>query len=825
MSELPTDKARRQGLSKLPSTLFATYDRILMRVEEYSDEVKQLVRKILLLLVDSLAISFRELCETISLHDDADSLEEEDIVSEEDVLRWCSSLVRTKEVLIRGCPTTEIEFAHFTVREYLDALDTKPIGLRNPHLKQYAITAETVHTFRTHVYLRFLTMDYIDRTIQAGCLAHVISDIVLERRTHETYRKGVCSLLLYMEKGMAVGGQNYQLAQKLLLLKTPLFCLWAVEFIFQLLSDQIEDRGELPNASTLIQLAVSTVLRTDFTTLHMAAVFYAPDICQELLQGGSSPDVCSNFGSPLHYAVSGWAIFLDMGHVSPLSLYPGRHASAKRRHRTVELLLSSGAKPNCEIQTPFSTITLISVPLERYVDPFLAIQVTLLLVSAHIDITVRDVLGFEEFYNNHFLLHDLEFPSDLLKDLHRLVEVLDDQTELSAPGFTLRQKTVDAISKSWKVTSEHPAMGVHDSAKAEEIQAHILSIISLNDRRGLDMFLATDHSRLIMSLGLDPKSLTDYTALHLAVSMRSLDLIEPLLAFGLDPQAKTRYGTTPMHLCDDRNSWKALSALLRYAGSSIDKDRWGKTIWHRAAEKGAVEIIEVLLSRAEADVALKMVSHTGQTPICVATPQVYALLMTYWERNGYFGSGEFYKYLATSEMLLRILRRPTNQDFLESFREHESFSGTTGGLRMLAECFKKAMEEQELGICEKLFSLGCPTEFNLEMGMNVTPFGLAVWRAQEKMVEWFLTKGTPVSTVFRHPSDAYNCTALDIVLERPHFNLYLPLLVERYLQEGGDFSHMPFSLLHNPINVPNQDGLLILLEALQGKDVGSGECM
>ncbi|RFN48582.1 vegetative incompatibility protein het-e-1 [Fusarium flagelliforme] len=829
MCELPTDKARRQALSKLPPTLFDTYDRILMRVEEYNDEVKQLVRKTLLLLFTSPSISFRELCESISLSEDVDSLEEDEIVSEEDVLRWCSSLVRTKDILDRGSLITTIEFAHFTVREYLHALNTKPIGLQYPQLKQYAIPADHGHVFRTYVYLRFHTMDNLDRKLQACSIAQKISDIVAERRTFETYRKGVCAWTLYMEKGMVVGGQNYQLAQKLLRRKNRLFCLWAVEFIFQIRSDEMKDSGQLLNVSELIRLAVNTVLRPDFTTLHMAAAFYAPDICQELLQNGSSPDVCSNFGSPLHYAVGGWGIFLAHGYASGLRSYPADRVPLTQKVQTIELLLPSKITFQSDMETSFFSGTLLSFTLSSLQRPSLAIKVATLLVGAHVNIGECDVQQFENFYRGVYGFLNLPIASDLLKDLQRFVEVLGDEHEPDTHRSILRQKTVDLINKVPKATAEKPNLGLSQSAGTDEILAHFLSLINLNDKQGLEAFLATGNPGLIKSPGLDPGN-PSYTALHLAVRKRSFDLIEPLLAFGLDPQAKAIDDVTPIHLCDEPQSREALENLLRYATSSIDTDSRGETIWHRAAENRAVPVLTLLLSCGEAEVALKMVSKEGKTPLCIVASDQrqhashsFRILMGYCEENRHFESQEFHRYLANSNTLLTLLHDPAAQHAIETFRKHGTFAKTPDGLRMLARCFQKSMEENVLGDCEKLISLGCPIEFDLEMGLNVTPFGLAIWNNQETMVGWFCTKTTPVSTVFRHPIDNYECTALELILERPQLNHYLPLLVDRYLQEGGDFSHMQFSLLWIPILHTNQDGLLILLEALQGRDLGSEE--
>ncbi|KAM0354400.1 hypothetical protein ACHAPU_001444 [Fusarium lateritium] len=125
MCELPTDKARRQALDQLPPTPFATYDRILMRIECYNGSIKQLVKKtfLLLSLTRVLHFSLQVMCEAIALNEDSSTLEDDDIVDGEDLLHWCSSFVRT--VTTPGSHYVTIEFAHFTVREYLGSLETR----------------------------------------------------------------------------------------------------------------------------------------------------------------------------------------------------------------------------------------------------------------------------------------------------------------------------------------------------------------------------------------------------------------------------------------------------------------------------------------------------------------------------------------------------------------------------------------------------------------------------------------------------------------------------------------------------------------------------
>ena len=498
------------------------------------------------------------------------------------------------------------------------------------------------------------------------------------------------------------------------------------------------------------------------------------------------------------------------------------------RVRTIELLLPSRVTFQSDMETSFFSGTLLSFNLSSLQDPSLVVTIAALLAIAHVDIGDCDVEQFENFYRSPFVFENLNASFQLPKDLERLVEALGDEHEPDTPRSILRQKTIDLINKVPKVTAEKPKLSLAQSAGTDETLAHFFSLIDLNDKQGLEAFLATGDPGLIKSPGLDPGN-PSYTALHLTVSMRSFDLIEPLLAFGLDPQAKALDNVTPIHLCDEPQSWKALENLLRYATSSIDTDNRGETVWHRAAGNRAALVLEVLLSHGEAQVALKMVSKEGKTPLSiVASEQQHAsgafqILMAYLEKNKHLESPEFYRYLANSDTLLTLLHDPAAQDAIETFRKHETFSRTCDGLRMLARCFQKAAEQNDVFACEKLISLGCPTEFDTGKTHYLTPLGLAIGNNQDRLVNWLCATKAPVSTLFTHPTYIHNFTALELILQRPQYNHLLPLLIDRYLQEGVDFSHMHFSLLRHPISCLNQEGLSILLEALQGKNLGSEE--
>ncbi|KAM5343515.1 hypothetical protein ACJ41O_012052 [Fusarium nematophilum] len=146
--ELPTDRARREALDQLPPTLPATYERILTRIDGKNEESKRFVRATILLISapDPERLSFAQVCEAASLRDNSDSLYEDEVVEEAEILRLCGSLVRTSK------DGKFIEFAHFSVQEYLEG-----DCLKHPTLSDYGVSPTRRHNALAPLCLRFLT--------------------------------------------------------------------------------------------------------------------------------------------------------------------------------------------------------------------------------------------------------------------------------------------------------------------------------------------------------------------------------------------------------------------------------------------------------------------------------------------------------------------------------------------------------------------------------------------------------------------------------------------------------------------------------------------
>ena len=134
LCELNTDKAIRRGLKSLPPTLFATYERILDRVNASNSDTQKLVQRVLTWIVCSKKpLSTKELLEAVSINEGDTELDRDAIPDEEGILKWCSSLVR------RTPNGDRLELAHFTVEEFLLAIDgSEP---RSPYAR-YKISPE-----------------------------------------------------------------------------------------------------------------------------------------------------------------------------------------------------------------------------------------------------------------------------------------------------------------------------------------------------------------------------------------------------------------------------------------------------------------------------------------------------------------------------------------------------------------------------------------------------------------------------------------------------------------------------------------------------------
>ncbi len=284
LCELPNDATRRKALNTLPPTLHATYERILLRVNERSKEVQQLVQRSLRWLVCSKSpLSSSALCEAISISPGDTTLDRTAISGEDEVLRWCSSLVR------RSASGESLELAHFTVKEFLttgiDSLDTE-FGAYHfgPDIddEELAEICLTYLSFKEFAHGGKISEDSFHERMEKFAFR-----LYAVRRWMEHARKHLAKPVVW------------SLMQDLLHPSKPLvFISWAHDLL------RVFDAPDDMVAYTEHQL----VNRPDLATaspLHFASLLALPEFCEWLILKGCCINQSSAFGTPLEWALLG----------------------------------------------------------------------------------------------------------------------------------------------------------------------------------------------------------------------------------------------------------------------------------------------------------------------------------------------------------------------------------------------------------------------------------------------------------------------------------------------------------------------------------------
>ena len=150
LCELPNDKARIHALGKLPPNLFETYERILDRIMARSEDVQRIVERTLRWTLSAVKrLTMPLLIEAITIEEDENCLDEYAKVEEEEVFRCCTSLIR------KSADANSIELAHFTVKEFLKAIDPK----KTPRLARFANLKETADVVLGRTCLTYLNYE------------------------------------------------------------------------------------------------------------------------------------------------------------------------------------------------------------------------------------------------------------------------------------------------------------------------------------------------------------------------------------------------------------------------------------------------------------------------------------------------------------------------------------------------------------------------------------------------------------------------------------------------------------------------------------------
>ena len=566
LCELPTDSARKKALDSLPPTLDATYARILRRVQESNHDVQVMVQRSLRWIAHARRpLDVTGLCEAISIDPGDTFINREGIPAVEEILRCCSSLVR------KSADGYSLEFAHFTVEEYLQKLDQvadNEFGVY--HIKYQPCQIELAEACLTYLNLGdFGQVDLTDEEAQT------------RRMKDYALRSYAVRLWLYHARENMANERIFHLVQQLFCpSKSSNFITWARDYNVILRG---EDHYYYPEED-FDHLSFDAVNSRLATTgpLHYAALLAIPELCTWLLDEGCEVNQGSPCGTPLRCTILGIiALTIGKARISQMSV-PAFGPEFEDRKATLITLLESGADPNCYCDDGERNVSLLSVAA-YFRWKYSCLE--LLRRGAVVDEYAKT--QFRRWKNHYHSRHNS-------KDILRAEIGREDLEENDYASILERMLASDEFMEMDESDLEQPVSGLQ--------YGDAINHFFLAAKFGQFGII----SRLLLSDSFDPnltEAETGRTALHYAAENGHNEVVTLLLVHGADSNVIDNDGRTPISLATEATESQCFISLLRQGCDINVKDREGYTIVHDVAENGNVGSLIALREHLEVSVA------------------------------------------------------------------------------------------------------------------------------------------------------------------------------------------------------------------------------
>lgn len=549
LCELPNDAARRKALNSLPPDLNSTYERILSRVNHSNLETQKLVQRALRWIAgefedfNSLSIgklSTEALCEAVSVNLGSKQRNSQAIPDEFEILHWCSSLVRKSAY-------GQLEFAHFTVQEFLQQIDPK----RNPSIGAYRIDSKADKIIYAKVYLTYLNFEDFNHSNE-------FSHQAIERRIQEyPFRGYAITSVIQDARDYSDDDESFSLLQKLLNPSKPnTFISWmhdTTNFFFV----------KLPTDERSLGILNSGFAET--SVLHWAAMLGLAKVCSWLVESGCDVNRDSAFGTPLHGALMGFsAVFSSVGNQTCFDngLIPN--------HDVVKFLLEAGADPKCCYHSCTGNISTLTFALS------LGLVELVILLLDHREVLDNSCLKMLE--------HDLESEQTYKIVSHTSNHNLRPDHYGRFLEITLKVNALNTARSMDKVDGL-PLQNSH--------YEHMLRTAAGLGQVDTATSLLEDHK-------VDPNAAeegTGLTALHQAVKIDQLVVVKILIDHGANWSTPDGEGKTALHHSVHGRQLGCLEFLLCQGADTSLQDLGGMTVWHLAARESNVQALSILLSR------------------------------------------------------------------------------------------------------------------------------------------------------------------------------------------------------------------------------------
>lgn len=278
----------------------------------------------------------------------------------------------------------------------------------------------------------------------------------------------------------------------------------------------------------------------------------------------------------------------------------------------------------------------------------------------------------------------------------------------------------------------------------------------------------------------------DTNNIHLASSCRSVECLELVLNKKLitNVNAKSAECYTPLHFAamGDRGDHLAVMRILLSEGADLSaKGGDGNTPLHFAAWNGNLSAIKLLLDHG----AMESFNLYRKTPKCYALQQ---------------GHNSIVQLLQSTRSPGAALCSGINLELTLEKRE-----------RFLAMAFETAIVADDLATCKSLVLEGCPIDVKMPRNKGISPLTAALLFQRKQIWEWLLNNG---ASILRSQVDRSRQSTMEIAAATLTSSSIFPLLLTRYVSEGGDLLRGDDYPTHEAVRANNIQGLAYLLKGI-----------
>jgi ankyrin repeat protein len=611
LCECSSDRDRREALEKLPPDLPSSYLRILERANKASSATQSLVSRTLQwICYAKQPLSTSQFLQALSIQIGDTDFDPSAKPTEDDVLHWCSSLVRLNKSLER------IEFAHFTVEEFLSAID--PVA--NPEFAQYQLSnrrADIMIAQTCLICLNWKSLEILPIPTDEEEF-HLQMENITD--VYPFYRYASHNWDSHARKHLDEA-QLVELTYSLFDLEIcNRFRLWAlVWFEEYILHDDVMYHD----------LYLSPITR--LSPLHMAACLALSELCKWLILGGAIIDDDVGFGTPLWFAILGH-LTLEESYEAVIDVLMSEADEVRaRKSPVVQLLLEAGSDP-CKRRRFVFDGSLVGLVAEA--EHFGKVQNLPLLLNAGASVSGEDIEAVVDIHRNWQGDGDLEFCRDKIQPKGSVTRLFMDATFTSMASLKSEHQELlyDLAVLFLQCGVETPAsrsvldfdfQGRASDDLCKRVVTRFNEAIEKDNCFGFDRSMVLCFLDCIQTTAHDEDSFEQvlWAELRIAMKCESLQPIECLVDKMLDLSLVDKYGNTPLHVALDtyvyHTNLRIVQLVIDRGVDVTASNNQQEVALHIAAGYDDIEMIELIWAHSD-PAALEAQTAYGRTPLKIA---------------------------------------------------------------------------------------------------------------------------------------------------------------------------------------------------------------